>query len=284
MSNNPNANNTLAIINSTPANQIAALEFVKNKFIKNYNSCHKQKIGELVYARQCMFFQQAMANSADLAGCDRFSLYACFLTVSVKGWSLDPQDDEVYLIPRGGKACIDRQAGAYVRRLIETGQIMAAGQPVLVYDGDVFSVENGRVIKHIQNYATEILKCAYIEFSLPGNNTRFFIYRKSDWEAWRSRSPQKNKDNWNGPGGQPDPGFLRTKIVKHACKEKCWASGSTPAGVEIYETIEVDSEDLDDTTPASEVPFFPGANEQAAASAQNETPEETETAQQEETF
>lgn len=283
MSQNLAANNTLAIINNTPATQIAALEFVKNKFIKNYNSCHKQKIGELVYARQCMFFQQALTANLDLAKCDRFSLYACFLTVSVKGWSLDPQDDEVYIIPRGGKACIDRQAGAYVRRLIETGQIKAAGQPVLVFDGDIFQVENGRVIKHVENFSSDVMKAAYIEFFLADGNTRYFIYKKSDWEAWKNRSPQKSGQNWNSTGGQPDPGFLRTKIVKHACKEKCWASGSTPAGVEIYETIEVDSEELPDNyEPSPEVPFFPGANE-AAAEAETTT-EQPNSKQNEEVF
>jgi hypothetical protein len=44
-------------------------------------------------------------------------------------------------------------------------------------------------------------------------------------------------------GTTPEPGFLRTKIVKHACKEKCWATGANPAGVETFEGIEIDAED-----------------------------------------
>ncbi len=273
----PTANNTLAIINSTPANQIVALDFVKSKFVNNYNSCHKQKIGELVYARQCMFFQQALANNSKLASADKFSLYACFLTVAVKGWSLDPQDDEVYIVPRDGKAWVDRQAGAYVRRLIETGQIISAGQPVFVYEGDIYEVENGRVIKHVERNESEIIKAAYMEFYLTDGTTKFIRYKKSDWEDWRTKSPLKDGSNWKGANNQPSPGFLRTKIVKHACKEKCWASGSTPVGVEVHESVEIDGEelpaerknDLPPITPHSEVPPPQHNNDNAQAADEN---------------
>src|SRR5690606_7339609 len=74
---------------------------------------------------------------------------------------------------------------------------------------------------------------------------RFFIYRKSDWESWRKKSQQPNGANWN-ENGQPNAAFLRTKAVKHACKEKCWSIGnSVPVEVETFTGIEIDAEQED---------------------------------------
>jgi hypothetical protein len=94
----------LTIIQNTPAVLIPELDLVKEKYIQNYNACNKEKNGELMYHRNVIHMKQAIANVPGLIECDPFSLYACFATAAVNGYSLDPGDDEVYLIPRGGKA------------------------------------------------------------------------------------------------------------------------------------------------------------------------------------
>ena len=238
-------NNILHVLQNTPAAQIADLAPVRDRYIQNYNACHKEKVGDLMYHRNVIHFKQAIAASEQLAKCDPFSLYACFATAAVNGYSMDPADNEVYLIARGGKACLDRQAGAYVKRLMRTGQVYYFDQAKLVYQGDTFQVENGRVLKHVETFTSDIIVAGYVRVVIGENGEdRFFIYRKSDFESWRKKSPQANGPLWTGNGGQPDPNFLRTKIVKHAGKEKCWASGSTPAQVDVFEDTEIDSDDL----------------------------------------
>ena len=253
-------NNTLELIQNTAPAKIAELDMVKEKFINNYNLANGSTQGELMYHRQLVHFNQQVLKNQSITNADKFSLYACFVTAAVNGYSFDPEDNEVYLIARGGKACLDRQAGAHVRRLIKTRQIQFAEQSKLVYRGDIFEVENGRVVRHVEKFETEEIIAGYIRFVIDEKgNDRFFIYRKSDFEAWRKKSPNPKtiqKNGQNGPylseslwdngvidGTQPEPGFLRTKIVKHACKEKCWATGSNPLGVETFEGIEVDAED-----------------------------------------
>ena len=253
-------NNTLELIQNTAPAKIAELDMVKEKFINNYNLANGSTQGELMYHRQLVHFNQQVLKNQSITNADKFSLYACFVTAAVNGYSFDPEDNEVYLIARGGKACLDRQAGAHVRRLIKTRQIQFAEQSKLVYRGDIFEVENGRVVRHVEKFETEDIIAGYIRFVIDEKgNDRFFIYRKSDFEAWRKKSPNPKtiqKNGQNGPylseslwdngvidGTQPEPGFLRTKIVKHACKEKCWATGSNPLGVETFEGIEIDAED-----------------------------------------
>lgn len=249
----------MAQIQSTPSTQISELEFVKNRYVENYNLSHKSTQGDLMYHRQQIFFNQQISANQQLAQADKFSLYACFVTAAVNGYSFDPNDNEVYLVPRGGKAYLDRQAGAHVRRLIKTNQIRFAEQAKLVYRGDIFEVENGRVLRHVEKFESSEVIAGYVRFVVDANGTdRFFVYRKSDFEAWRKKSPnpktiersgQNGKylsespwDNGVLEGTEIEPGFLRTKIVKHACKEKCWATGSNPAGIEQF-TVEVDIEE-----------------------------------------
>lgn len=257
-----NPSNLMQVISETPPIKIPELEFVRKKYIENYNACNREKIGELMYHRNVIHFKQAISGTDSLMRCDPFSLYACFATAAVNGYSLDPNDNEVYLIARAGKACLDRQAGAYIKRLIRTEQIQYAEQAKLVYKGDIFQVENSRVVKHVESFQSDEIIAGYIRMVVDEKGAdRFFIYRKSDWESWRKKSPnprtiEKQKrdggtylseslwDNGILNGSQPEPNFLRTKIVKHAAKEKCWATGTTPITVETFAEVEVDTEDL----------------------------------------
>jgi len=254
--------NMMEVIQHTPPAKIADLDIVRDRYIQNYNACHREKVGDLMYHRNVIHFKQAIAGSDSLAKADPFSLYAAFATAAVNGYSLDPSDNEVYVIARGGKAHLDRQAGAYVRRLIRTQQAQFFEQAKLVYQGDIFQVENGRVVRHVENFQSDSIIAGYVRVVIGENGEdRFFIYRKSDFESWRKKSPnpatimKKNRegreylseslwDNGVVGGTQPEPNFLRTKIIKHAAKEKCWATGSTPPQVEVFEDIEIDSDDL----------------------------------------
>lgn len=240
------------IINQTPANEIAELEFVKNKFIENYNATHKDKNGEMQYSKQMVHFKQLVHGSPALSKCNKFSLYACFLTCAVNGYSLDPADNEVYLVPIKDKCNIWKQAGAHVKRLIRTEQVIRAEQAVLVYEGDDFEVQMGKVTKHNENFKSEVIKYAYIRFFVGTDREgkeidKYFIYRKTDWQYWRKKSMSPNGENWNGNDGQPLPAFLKTKVTKHACTDSSWSTGALPATVQ---TFDVEIEDVNEISDA----------------------------------
>jgi recombinational DNA repair protein RecT len=255
-----NQNSIIAQINNVQPSLIADLDFVKERYIKNFNACQKEKVGDLMYHKNVLHFKQTIAANKQLEGCDKFSLYAVFATAAVNGYSLDPADNEVYIIPRGGKAYLERQAGSHVKRLIRTGQIQYCEQAKLVYEGDIFQVENGRIINHTECFKSDNIIAGYVRMVIDeAGLERYFIYRKSDFESWRKKSSnpttiQKTSSNgsylskslWDNEtlgGTNPEPNFLRTKLIKHACKEKCWAIGNTPITVEQYSEFEVDAEE-----------------------------------------
>lgn len=248
--------------------EIANLEFVKEKFIENYNKCNNSTNGEMMYHNQVIHFNQQIHSSDKLRQADKFSLYACFVVAAANGYSFDPLDEEVYLWPIDGKARLSRQAGAYVQKLSKTRQIKYADQAKLVYKGDEFEVENGRVKKHTEKFESDDIIAGYIRFFLDDlGNEKHFIYRRSDWEAWRKKSPNghsKEKqgkygnyiseslwDNGEVNGTNPEPNFLRTKITKHAAKDKSWAVGNTPLFDPdgSLQSIEIDADEIIEETP-----------------------------------
>lgn len=250
-----NRQDIIEMINATPAERIGILDFVKDKFIRNYNACNTGNQGELMYHRQLVHFNQIIAGSEKLRNADRFSLYACFVTAAANGYSLDPADNTVYLIPKGGRAHLWRQAGAHIHRLIRTNQIRHAEQVQLVYKGDTFTASKGKVLKHDQNFMGDEIIAGYIEFILTDGQSRFFIYRPSDWLGWRQKSDVPNGANWNfNNSGQPEAGFLKTKIAKHAATEKVWATGMQPVAPDAFQDVEIESDDVP-TDTATPVPM-----------------------------
>ena len=110
----------------------------------------------------------------------------------------------------------------------------------------------------LAKFESELIIGGYVKFITAGNSSRYFIYRRSDFESWRKKSTNPHTVQKNGPngsylskslwdneeiGGQnPEPNFLRTKIILHAAKEKCWFTGSTPIEVEQF-NVEIEAEE-----------------------------------------
>lgn len=254
-----NVSALMQTINTTPLDKIVELDFVKQKYITNYNTCNANADGELMYHRNLVFIKQAISGFGNQK-VDPFSVYACITTMAVDGLSAAPIDEEVYLYPKDGKMFLQKQAGAYVKRLVKTGQVKEVVKVNLVYEGDVFKVADGFVTKHEESFASDKIIAGYIKLELISGKEKHFVYRPSDWESWRASSPQLNGPNWRftppgSPQGyvafQPKPGFLKTKIIAHACKEKSWTPGRTPATVEVYNVYTNEDEEIPGFTPAS---------------------------------
>ena len=218
-------------------------QMVRERFIKNYELASQKKDGVLAYQAQVISFRQLIQASADLQKCTIESLYKCFIQASIKGYSLDVADQQCYMYPYGAVATLQPQAGAFVEKLKRNKQILHSDQAKLVYKGDVIVVKNGKVIDHVEKFESEIIILGYVKFTRFDNSEIYFIYRPSDWAAWRSKSPQKDAQNWKGGvEGQPVAAFLRTKIVLHAAKEKIWSPSNTPVFFERYDDIELEEE------------------------------------------
>ncbi len=240
------AQNTMALINGKSAIEIPEMELVKNKYVENYNACNEGGNGEFMYGRNLVFLQQALNSTDSFRKCNPFSVYQVMTTIAAYGYSVDPADNEIYLIPRDGRLCISKQAGAHLKRLYKTKQIVYNGEPTLIYEGDVFTKKDG-IISHEECYKSDKIIGGYVKFTLDEKGTqRHISYKMSDIEVWRSKSQQSTGSNWVfGEFKQPAPGFLRTKIMLHACQEKCWIPGNSANMVEAFDVFTTETEDIE---------------------------------------
>ena len=239
------AQNLMQTIEQTKPQEILELDLVKKRFIQNYNLCNPGNMGDVAYQRNVIFLRQRIAEDHNLAKADKMSLYKVIVTMGTKGVSIDPQDKEAYVYARGGKAVLELQAPAYVRRLLNAKLIVSASAAKLVYDGDDYYVENGKV-HHKEYRKTNKIIAGYMKFTIDKEGTEKHInYWPEDWNEWRKKSPQANGANWKSEGDQPNAAFLKTKIVKHACLDSSWASGNTPPTADNFSdvVVDVDSED-----------------------------------------
>lgn len=235
-----------------------AMSWVHDRFIKNYNRINKSDDGALALQRQLLIYKKLLSENEQLMKATTQSHYKCFIEASIKGWSLDPADNQVYVLSyvtkSGNNAVLQPQAGAYVARLMNTAQIEYVSPVEIVYNGDDFKFSNGKVEIHNRNLSSNEIKAAYVKVVIAGSSVKnpkevYFLYTPNDWSAWRKKSKIPDSDNWiGGPNKQPIEAFLKTKVVLHACKEKCWGAGETPLGVEHYPDAITEEESADNKT------------------------------------
>lgn len=239
MENKPMKNEeVIALINSTEKEKVINLLPVKQKFIRNYEQANGIGKGELAYQKNAIYFQNRLKDSG-FSNVSPMAVYKTWIMVAIRGYDLDPTAGEVYIMPYGKTIDLQRQAPYMVRRLIETKQIKFCYPVQLVYDGDDFEVNMGAVTKHIRKFNSNKIKAGYVKMDLLNGKEIYFIYTPANWNAWKKKSPQQESENWTkGEDGQPVEAFLKTKIVKHACSEKCFASGNRVITEDFFPEVE----------------------------------------------
>lgn len=238
-------------------NKLAPMEMVENprveqKFIQMYNSIHGTDKGVQMYHKEVFNFQKILQENPALQECSKMSLYGCFLDMAVNGLSLDPTGKpHCYVIPRNSKTGHKDQNGRdiYEKRAsvsvtgygelvmrMRAGQIKYADNPVVVYEGDTFSISLDNGVKKITYSAAIPRKSnnvigAFIrivrndgsedyQWLLEGDIDRLAGFSARSNSYWdnnaRKRVVGKANELYSSNEGQIDPGFLENKMIKHA--------------------------------------------------------------------
>lgn len=225
-------------------NKLAPMKIVDNpqveqKFVQMYNAIWGSNVGEQIYNREKFNFNKLLQEKPDLQECTKISLFGCFLDMAVNGLSLDQTGrPQCYMLSRNMKvkdgnrerwekrAQIQVSAYGEVYMRQRAGQIKYCDQPVIVYEGDVFSVglENG--VKKITYQASIPRKsnkiiAAFIRIVRNDGSEDYHWMMESDWQRLANFSNKNNKGKganalYSSNEGQIDPGFLENKITKHA--------------------------------------------------------------------
>ena len=237
-------------LNALPATKIVENEGVQSKFIQMYNAIWGSQMGEQIYHKEVFNFQKVLRENPSVAECSKMSLFGCFLDMAVNGLSLDnTSHPHCYLIPRNVKTGHKDERGydIYEKRAsvsvtgygeltmrMRAGQIRYADNPVIVYDGDIFSISLDNGVKKITYSAAiprrsnkvlgafiRIVRCDGSEdyqWLLEGDVQRLakFSAKNNSYYKNGQRVEGKANDLYFSQDGGIDPGFLENKMIKHA--------------------------------------------------------------------
>lgn len=233
-----------------PATKIVEYGKVEQKFIQMYNAIWGSQLGEQIYHKEVFNFQKILRENPSVAECSKMSLYGCFLDIAVNGLSLDnTSHPHCYLLPRNVKTghkdgnnrdIYEKRANVSVTGYGELtmrmrcGQIRYADNPVVIYEGDIFSIglENGvKKITYsaaIPRKSTKVIG-AFIrivrmdgsedyQWLLEGDIQRLADYSAKNNSYWKDGHKVEGKANglYSSNDGRIDPGFLENKMIKHA--------------------------------------------------------------------
>ncbi len=187
-----------------------------------------QLSAEAKFEMEQKHFMTLLEQNPSLKNCDKLSLYMSFMIASTNNLSFDPTMKEMYLVPRGGKAVPSIQAMGELKLRLAAGQVKHIDSPVIVMEGDVFKPKlnaNGEKVveweKLIPNKSTKIVG-VFVRIVKMNGSVDYEWMLEDEIERLRGYSERNNKGNANrlytSHNGGIDPGFLRTKMIKHAFK------------------------------------------------------------------
>lgn len=237
-------------LNAIPATKIVENENVQSKFIQMYNAIWGSQMGEQIYHKEVFNFQKILREKPDLSQCSKMSLYGCFLDIAVSGLSLDSTSHpHCYLIPRSVKTGNKDERGydIYEKRAsvsitgygeltmrMRAGQIRYADNPVIVYEGDIFTINLDHGVKkitysaaiprksnHVIGAFIRIVRCDGSEdyqWLLEGDINRLAKFSAKNNSYYKNGQKVEGKANdlYYSNNGGIDPGFLENKMIKHA--------------------------------------------------------------------
>jgi recombinational DNA repair protein RecT len=233
-------------LNSLSPLQVLEDERARTRFLA---LCKQRKLDEeeakSFYEAESWNFSKIIKESQPLQQCTGFSVYGCLLDIATMGLSLENVSQPLlYVMYRGvnlgsnkweKRAYLEISPYGELALRMQTGQLLYADSPVIVYEGDIFKPivnEKGQKIciyeAAIPRKSKKIIG-SFIRLTRPDSSFDFSYMLPEDIHRLRvyshrqnSRGKNDNKDHSNAlytsNDGQIDPGFLAAKTIKHAFK------------------------------------------------------------------
>lgn len=268
---------TVERLNSMNPLDIVKDASVKERFISIYNTISRTEDGEAVCEKEARHFNRILSENAYLQKCTQFSIFTSFIDLAVCGLSVESGVRALcYLIPRSYKVTGPDGKDKYEYRCNLTisgygelvlrarcGQIKYADNPVLVYSEDEFSFSdvNGQksvsYVCHLPHTSGHIV-AGFMRIVRNDGSVDYAVMYEEDWDRLKKYSGKNNRQ-WDnerktyverpndlyssGVNGGIDPGFLASKVIKHAFKAypKVKIGKSTVLETEAEEPIDVDN-------------------------------------------
>lgn len=133
---------TKALIDRQPdVRSLMELEPVQNQWVQTYKKISGREDGNLKFEAEKLMFLQAVNTNADLAKCDKFTIYSSFIELAASGLSL--RDGMSFIIPYGGKAQWQPGWKGRLEQINQMQQVVHCPEPILIREGDEYKITAG---------------------------------------------------------------------------------------------------------------------------------------------
>lgn len=129
---------------------VFTLDFVKERFVKNYQAVSGRKDGENRFEQERYAYLEIIADKPELKNVDNFFHFGAIVKAGTTGLSF--RDGKLYVIPTGNGGIKVQSSPAGKREQFEMmPEIAKAPEAVLVMEGDKFVHDklNGKVLEHV---------------------------------------------------------------------------------------------------------------------------------------
>lgn len=186
-------------------------------------------VDEKTYNREIIFAKQVFDNNSLLQKCSPESIRNAIVNVALIGTSLNPALQEAYLVPRGGRACLDMSYKGLIGIACSMGNVKSMTAQV-VYEWDSFEYDQGtnpyihykmclnppvdtEVLAKDPKKIWDHVVCAYSTATLLDGSVDFVIMPKYKiWKIYQS-SQAKNGGPWLS---WPEEMMRKTVVKYHA--------------------------------------------------------------------
>lgn len=241
----------IAELNQLNPLMIAEDDRVEQKFVQMYNAIWGTDQGVQIYEKEKFNFRKILQDKPALQKCSQLSLFGCFLDIAVNGLSLDPTGrPHCYILPRNTKTGYKDQQGnevweqrAYLSitgygELVmrqRAGQVRYVDNPVIAYEGDMFCpgiVDGKKTVtytaacprksnKVIGGFIRIVRADGTIDWHwmMEGDIKRLESYSLKNNQRYNYKTKQNEGSAnalYTSNEGSIDPGFLESKLIKHA--------------------------------------------------------------------
>lgn len=185
---------------------------------------------EKVWAKEIMFAVQLLRGNDLLQKCDGPSIQNAVINLALTGATLNPVMAQAYLVPRGGKCCLDFSYRGLAGIAMDSGSVKHIA-PRLVYTFDTFTYEEIDGEPHVRhspslNPPAEFTKgpeafwdhlvCGYVVATLH-DGTKIVTQPLPKWKLEKAMKTSKTSSGQTPWRTHPDEMCLKT-LVKHAYK------------------------------------------------------------------
>lgn len=217
-------------------------DYVRERFITLYQNIHKadEAQAEMFFEKETYNLRKIISENTKLSKATGFSIYGVLMDIASMGITLENVSRPlIYVLPSNynmgtkdkpaweTRATVEISPYGELDLRIQSGQLLYADRPVVVYEGDTFQPlvnDNGQKIVRYQasipRQSNNIIG-SFIKVVRPNNSFDFFWMLPEDVERLKGYSAKKNKGDANDlydKNGNIDSGFLEAKTIKHAFK------------------------------------------------------------------